>query len=697
MSFSTQELNRNTVSIQKIQGFIGQNAQYKLENIIDSYCSDLVNAHSVLQTTSTTKEDLYGLVSKVPQCIDTGRISAFLNLPKINNLLNIVDYGISMMNDQEIFSIILPYIPSEKLIKNHLHLFEGKDEIILQKIIIPILEVLVQMHSVNLVHGCINLNNIWIDTRFDEKYDIDNITLSNTALEICGYNQHYIFEPLNRMLAHRAGKSHLSKSADCYAIGVLIASLFLSENMMKKGYDSIVTSKARLGSYVTFLNDTELNSPLQYTAYWLLHDDEDKRWTATQALKFLRRRHRKLTLLNIEKITTQDQADVKQLQLKQPLLFTNEECYSLTEAAVSAVRHYDEIKLKVKNGKLIKSLLQNESIPAEFISKVSMLRSLENITFKNGITQEDIFLTLFITLLNKNMPIKIKDICFEPIAVWQLTRYLMNKNLSTLSNVLQSAINNHMIEFIYDRIIKICNVKIPFQYNSKIKLLESLEFSANSMTSFAIHYMNPRCIYVNSLLENKLCFDNADILQMIDSSNEQVKSEILNDEKLLSIILSRLLNRINIQVTVNSVIDVKNDIFAKSLMILSTSHEIEYKKPLKSLCQYFYNKILTYNLNQIRYLPLRNKINEQLQVQVNEGNLNGIYKILSSKEIDRKHDMYLRVLDRVGNLNEKIHVYNKKSNSFEIIEALGRQRTLQAASVIFLCTLMFIFYNLFWI
>ena len=134
-----KEMTRETISVSTTPEFLGQNIQYKVEtqNVITEYSSELVTAYKVLQiNNNSVNPDLYALVSNVPQTLNLSSFLSLVNLGQINNLSNIVEYGISLIDGKEQFVIILPYIKSEKSIKNHLDIFKSKSEIILQQVII---------------------------------------------------------------------------------------------------------------------------------------------------------------------------------------------------------------------------------------------------------------------------------------------------------------------------------------------------------------------------------------------------------------------------------------------------------------------------------------------------------------------------------------------------------------------------------
>lgn len=696
MSFVKQikELNRKTLAVQSTYEFLGQSAQYKLDTSIQQYSTDLVQAYTALPTSSSQHNfPVYALSSRVAQVLDFARFLKFANLGHINYLLGILDYGITKINDREVFAIILKYLPCEKLLSHNLHLFEGKPEIILQKIIIPILEALVQLHNAGIMHGCINTENIWVDKYSESNSEIEHVVLSNTALEVCGYSQNSFFEPLSRMLAHRAGKSSCL-AADCYAVGVLLLVLLANQPHFKIGYEAIVSAKAKLGSYKALLHclfdddELKLDQASRYLAYWLLHDDESKRWTASHALKFLRKRHRRITLNNVKKAISEDTKAHNLL----PFVFSGEECFSMTEAAVSCIRNYDDIKLKVKNGKLVAEMLNNDAVKPGFISKISILRSFEVSKHSRGVAQEEIFLTLFITLLNNKMPLKIKEITVEPNAIWQLFRYIANKPFTSISKTFQTIICSGLLQAICKTISDVCAVKIDLEDFPDCKIVRALNFADVSIADFIHSYT---CLAGAYMLHGKICFNNDDITSLMVTLDESIVENIISDEKLLCFMLGRIAKKSEIRIVKNSLFDPENDDLSRALFILGLCHEMENKKPLRNLASYFFKKLSSDYLVRIKHLKLRSRIIAQLKTAADAGDISLMSKILTSPEIDKKEKQHMKALKKVDGLRSAIKDCNRKRRDVENIHYIARQNTIRIAGLVFLTTLGFIIYNLF--
>ena len=374
-----------------------------------------------------------------------------------------------------------------------------------------------------------------------------------------------------------------------------------------------------------------------------------------------------------------------QLKLIKPLTFSNEECYSMTEAAISSIRHYDEIKIKVKNGKLVKELLSNDSIKGDFISKISKLRSLDGFEGSGLISKEDMFLTTFIILLNKSMPIKLKDITVEPNAVWQMSKYVSNQPLSSGANILHKAIHSNVISKVNKLISTICGVKI---HSINLPNLEVLQYlSEEGIRNCLYSYTEPNSIY---LLDERICFSIGDVMEVLNSFNEEYLLETIDNEDLLGYLLGKLGGKLQLKVERNSVLDPTTDKFAMFFMIISHAYNFGERKALKNLSDNLYRKLSRDYLGKIKYLKLRKRVDEKLKIASEAGDIGQMYKILQWKEIDRKNAKYIKVVEKVDRLNDKLN----QPNDAELIKIKSRQRTIRLAGAFFIGVLLFILYHI---
>lgn len=85
--------------------------------------------------------------------------------------------------------------------------------IIIDRIIEPLVHAIVALQDAGITHGCINPENIYYDS---------HAMLGPCVIEPCGYSQPFYYELVERMQAHPAGKGEHYVGADFYALAVLI-------------------------------------------------------------------------------------------------------------------------------------------------------------------------------------------------------------------------------------------------------------------------------------------------------------------------------------------------------------------------------------------------------------------------------------------------------------------------------------------
>jgi hypothetical protein len=86
-----------------------------------------------------------------------------------------------------------------------------------------------------------------------------------------------------------------------------------------------------------------------------------------------------------------------------------------------------------------------------------------------------------------------------------------------------------------------------------------------------------------------------------------------------------------------------------------------------------------------------------LNAAAQEGNISLMWKILQSREIDKKNNAYSKVIQRVENLKSRVCGYKKQMYDLDTIREAARNTTVKVAGSVFLGTVLMIFYNLFWL
>jgi len=115
-----------------------------------------------------------------------------------------------------------------------------------------------------------------------------HVTLSECFSELPGQSQPLAFEPIERALAHPAGRGSGETTDDMFALGVTILAL-LAGAMPCEGMDDqdILNSRIARGSYNTYIKDVAPRGAFGALLRGLLCDDPRQRWGLDKVLRWL--------------------------------------------------------------------------------------------------------------------------------------------------------------------------------------------------------------------------------------------------------------------------------------------------------------------------------------------------------------------------------------------------------------------------
>lgn len=159
-----------------------------------------------------------------------------------------------------------------------------KQEVVLEKVIKPIMNVMADLRDKEIVHGNIRLSNI---------YDGGSKTLERAVLGECltmppSYYMPAIYEPIDRALASPAGRGPGTMADDLYSFGVCLAIMLRhSDPLEGMSDDQILELKMEEGSYVALTGKDRFTGAILELLRGLLYDDENQRWTLDEVMVWL--------------------------------------------------------------------------------------------------------------------------------------------------------------------------------------------------------------------------------------------------------------------------------------------------------------------------------------------------------------------------------------------------------------------------
>ena len=158
------------------------------------------------------------------------------------------------------------------------------EERIISALIIPVLSVLADFRTAGLVHGAINLENLFLTGAEGAETVIVGECLSSAA----SYRTHPVFLTAERAMANPGGRGGGSIKDDLYALGICVAMIARRQNLMEgKTVEQMIMEKIESGSYVTASGGERLPGGISDFLRGVLNDDEIQRWDIEDAQRWV--------------------------------------------------------------------------------------------------------------------------------------------------------------------------------------------------------------------------------------------------------------------------------------------------------------------------------------------------------------------------------------------------------------------------
>jgi hypothetical protein len=257
--------------------------------------SSYAKAFEVLDTKQ--KGFLYALI--LPNNLPI-RFSTLQRLRKVfhNSLANIIDAGFTDVDGGKFgnFAIVCERpigLPLDKFIATQ-ERGEREDgstdyflaeSVITSKIVEPINDLLKTLNEEGLSHGSINHSKIFVED--DE--GVPKIKLLEPVSEPCGLSQYHQYETIHRAQATPLGKGENTIVDDYFALGTLVFyCMFGDLPDTKSNVTDFLSKRLAVGTYTTYMGNTEVTSRMVDLLRGLLNDITDERWGYQQVSEWVK-------------------------------------------------------------------------------------------------------------------------------------------------------------------------------------------------------------------------------------------------------------------------------------------------------------------------------------------------------------------------------------------------------------------------
>lgn len=336
---------------------------------------------------SDPDKSCYALVCDVGS-VQRHRAIQLLKTNRHPNILSPLASGVVHLSqpDEERFVIVYERPQGRKLSELLAsHTGEINELFICKKIIAPLASALEHLSTIDVAHGSINPDTIYMHT---------TPVLTDCVSAPCGFNQSFCFETLERLQTLPAAKGEGGNACDYYALGVLVLYILHGpEHFASFTPDSLISALMREGPYNALMRGKE-NPEIFYDLFrGLLTQTATDRWNHRYLKPWVDGKRYNVLLPAIP------------IASARPFEFLGQEYDTRRAVAHALYRGWDQIHTVLENGSLTQWVanLRNKEL-SEGISRLA--KSAGEIHGKND-TQYAEYIMRILLLLDPAGPIRI--------------------------------------------------------------------------------------------------------------------------------------------------------------------------------------------------------------------------------------------------------------------------------------------------
>jgi len=274
-------------------------------------------------------------------------IGSYRNM-KNPNLLRLVAAGIVNWTPEarQRFALIFEMPKGKKILKSlDKNPTKIDAEVIVNSIIKPAIMVLNALNNMDLVHGAVRLDNMYMSA---EENGSVTFQLGECLSSAPFYFQHAIYETPIRAMAEPAKRGIGTISDDLYALGICVAMLVTGKNFsLEKGKEEIAVQKLENGTHSLIVGKETFPAGIGEFLRGVLMDDAKQRWDIEDCVKWLEGR----------RVNPKQTSSV--LISTRPFVFRNKEYFDLRLLADALSKHPDEAMGEINKGQLLQWLRRN--------------------------------------------------------------------------------------------------------------------------------------------------------------------------------------------------------------------------------------------------------------------------------------------------------------------------------------------------
>ncbi len=259
----------------------------------------------------------------------TTAVGSYQNI-KNPHLLKLVASGIIEWpgDGKQVYTFVFDLPPARRLMTpGTARTLRIHDDRIIPALIQPLVSVLAELRAVDLVHGGITAENIFIAGAEGAELAILGEGLTSAPF----FRHSAVYETIERAMAQPGGRGPGNEKNDLYSLGVCVAMVLRGGNPLAgKTPEEIIHEKIDKGTYSALIGGERLPTHLAEFLRGVLHDDEITRWDLEDAQRWLEGRR------------LSAKQPYNMVKARRPFIFRERKFWDLRTLAMSFAAHISD-------------------------------------------------------------------------------------------------------------------------------------------------------------------------------------------------------------------------------------------------------------------------------------------------------------------------------------------------------------------
>ncbi len=318
------------------------------------------------------------------------------------NLCKLVEYGVAFwgpVRQERYFFIYADPGGTPLWTRGQPKALDMRQEIVLDKIVKPLVGVLQDFRDKDFVHGNIHAGNIF---NCGSATDYSKIILGDCLSAPCGVHLDALYEPIDRAMATPLGRGTGTQATDLYSLGVALTVLLRSNDPLAGvSEDEIIKRKIMHGTYATITGKDRFTGSILELLRGLLHDDHTQRWTIDEVIAWMDGRR------------LSPKQSSRKLIAPRPITFMGRKYMQPEVLAMDLHENPPEVKKMIDDGDIknwVTRALEENALYAKVEEAIAVARDQGPVGF------EDRLVSTLSMVFDPMAPIRFKGMCFNPDA-----------------------------------------------------------------------------------------------------------------------------------------------------------------------------------------------------------------------------------------------------------------------------------------